>query len=181
MAHAEGRRDRTAEGVADDDRPFDAALLHQSRDRIGLAGRQRIFAPAALRIAMARPVDEKHFGAVFQRSGKGFVLVPQIAAGAVNEHERRQVGAGRRWQVSRVEPEPADVGQLADVRKAPLDGVGLAGRVANEENEGGKGEKKNGHQGMVAVQSIDRWKGPALALRNSGLKTASYFSWSCSR
>lgn len=139
MAQAEGGGDRAAEGMADDDRLFDAALLHQSGDCICLAGGDGVLRTAAFGIAMTGAIDEQHFRPAFECGAEGHDLVEQIAAGAVNEDQSRQIRIFWRRDVDRIHAVAADIGQFADIRI----GVFKLPRLISGVTDGGgeRGEK----------------------------------------
>ena len=86
---------------------------------------------------MARPVNEQHFGAPGKRACKGFELVAQIAAGAVDEDQRRQIGGGWTRQMQGIDAEAANIGELANIGMGLLYGARLEGREScgDDENE----------------------------------------------
>ncbi len=143
MAKGKARGDRPAEGVADDDRPRHASHVHQLCDRIRLAIGAIIRPPAALGVAVARPVDEKHLRAALEGRSKGMHLIEQVAARTVNEDERDQVSLRSRRQVDAVHAEAADVDQLARIREPRAD-VSCATLAVGDACEGEGNDEQGG-------------------------------------
>jgi hypothetical protein len=131
MANAEGRSNRAAEGMSDDDRLLYAALHHEVRDGVRLAGWKHVFRAATLGIAMTRPVDEQHFRAAGERRKKGSTLVEQVTAGAVDEDKSGKVGGLWAWNMNGIHAVAADVGQFSDIGMCLLDLVRHIGGVTD--------------------------------------------------
>lgn len=112
--------DRTTEGMADENGLFHAVMIHKSRDRIRLRHGIAI-ARAALRPSMSGSVRKQHLGPAFQQRAHGYHLIQQIAACAVDEHHRGQVGrrTGRNMDV--MDFRTSDFREAADRRIAPFD------------------------------------------------------------
>ncbi|EGE55990.1 hypothetical protein RHECNPAF_770024 [Rhizobium etli CNPAF512] len=142
MAQAEGCGDRAAERMTDNDRPLDAACLHQPGDRVRLAGRHRIFGAAAFGIAVTGAIDEEHFGPALECGAEGDELVEQIAAGAVNEDESRQIGMFRTLDMDGIHAIAADIRQFTDIGIGLFESPCLVRGVADG---GGEGSEKSGN------------------------------------
>lgn len=145
MLTGEGRGDRAAEGMGDDDCVADSQPVHQRGNGIRLL-RQRLIA-SALRPAEPRAVQEQHFGATLEQGPQRQHLVLEIGAGAMDEDDRRQLGAGGRRDMDIMDARAIDLGERAGRRAASLDqpdaGAGDAGEgkeESNEEEEGGADE-----------------------------------------
>ena len=155
--------------MADEDRLADAEPLHQRGDRRCLAGR-RLVAAAALRPAMAGPVEEQHLGAAFEQGPQRHHLILQIGAGAVDEDDRRQLGIGRRRHVDEMHAacrrhrrscRPADCGARS-ARRRP--------RAAGEGEDQGQQESERGGE-EVHAQGVR--SGAELVQGRSGFCAAS--------
>jgi hypothetical protein len=159
-----------AEGMADDDRPVDALLLHQPGDRSGLSVRGGIFGAAPFGITMAGTVNEQKLGATAQRCQEGRLLVAQIAARAMDEDDRRQIRDGPGRYVQRVHAETADIRQGADIGVTALD----LGCPPGGETEGaGKSCRENEEKNDHVRQDLK----PQVRLPASFSESFSMFSW----
>ena len=142
MPYGKGCSNCAAEGMADDDGPFDRKRRQEFGDGIRLAGGKGIFGAATLGIAMAGAVDKDHFRSTFQGRSKSLHLILQIAAGAMDEDQRREIGAHRFRDVERVDAVTADVGKRADIGVIALDGLGLSGGIDKGDRQKNNEEKK---------------------------------------
>jgi hypothetical protein len=150
MLAGKRRGDRAAEGMRDDDGLFHTEAVHQRGDRIGLRGQR--FVVATSRPAEARAVEEQHFGAALERRLQRQHLVLEVGAGAVDEDDWRQAGAGGRRDMDVMDARAVDLGELADRRTAPLDqpdpGAGDTGQGKEERDD----EKERGADEVHVVK-----------------------------
>ncbi len=149
MFQREAGGDRRAKRMACYDCLVDAALVHQTGDGVGLTIGKAIFRAATLGIAMAGAVDEQQVGTALQRPAKGEELVAQIAAGAMDEQDRRQVRGRSSRQQHRIHPEAADIDQLTDTGRIPLDDRRLPAGEGQQQTNGDEQEKDDDHGGRT--------------------------------
>ena len=90
MVEREGRGDRPAEGMADDDGRADAEAVHQAGDQRCLLA-LFVMAAAAAGPAVTGAIEEEHFRPAFEQRPQRHHLVVQIGAGAVDEDDGRKV------------------------------------------------------------------------------------------
>lgn len=116
---------------------------------------QVVLRPAALRIAVARPVEEEQVCAPFQLCVEGMHLVAQVAACAMDEDDGRQVGifAGRHEYAAHAKA--ADLDQFTGVRMLPFEGACLPCRedVAGERQGEGSGKERDQQRGQGLVRA----------------------------
>ncbi|MFD1745200.1 hypothetical protein ACFSE1_06985 [Rhizobium helianthi] len=90
---------------------------------------------------MARAVYEEKFGPSLQRCQKGSLLITKIAAGAVDEDNRGQVGFWSGRNMQSVQLVAANIRQSADIGKRALNRGRLPCGKAEQTSE--KGEEKD--------------------------------------
>ena len=145
MVEREGSRDRSAEGMADDDGLADAEAIHQAGDQSGLLALFLVPMTAA-RPAVTGPVEEEHFGLAFEQRPQRHHLVVQIGACAVDEDNGRKARAFRSGNVNIMQGNAVDVGKAADGRVAPLDQPGDYPRAAGKNQKQRKQESRARHR-----------------------------------
>ena len=107
--------------MADDDGAGYALGPHGAGNGRGLpvgriVGRVPAFGPA-----MAGPVDEQHFGTSLEFGAERSFLIEQVSAGAMDEHQRWQVGARRTRHMDGMKPVASDIDHLSCRWMARLD------------------------------------------------------------
>src|SRR5579883_1906058 len=99
------RGERAGPGVAENDRPLDAELAQCLRDQRGLTPRRGIAASAGtIAEAVAGPIDQNDAAPRRERVPEGEPLVLEIAARAMQQHDRRTGGRTRRRQIDDMQP-----------------------------------------------------------------------------
>ncbi len=84
-------RDRTAVGMADNDRPFYVQVFEKLRNQPRLApGQMHVGRISPLRISMSGPVNKDHPAPSLQSVRQRSLQIPQIAACPVDEHHRQK-------------------------------------------------------------------------------------------
>jgi hypothetical protein len=98
-------------------------------------------AVAAPRPAMPGTVEEKQFGAPLEKRPQRHHLVEQIAAGPMQEDDRRQFRRGGGSDMDKVHPRAVHLGEGAGRRAGALD-CGNAGAAYPEQDEGEAGKDR---------------------------------------
>ena len=158
------RRHRPAPGMADGNRPLDAEAVGQPGDQRRLGGRAVHVLAAALRIAVAGPVDEDEpcglalrCRPVAQRAGQRHMRIAQVGTRPVHEDQRRiALAPAFGTDVEIVQPHAVDLGESADrrialLRLAPAH-VRQQGKTGEQQRQRRQQDKgKGGHGGTVRL------------------------------
>ena len=148
MVYGEGRRDRPAQGVADHDRPLDPEAFQQAREDARMTARQVNVVPAApARMAVSGPVDEDQPAPALQEFEEDAFLLAQIAAGAMDENDRQQIGVFARRVIGIVQAHVADVGEppLGRIVRRDLAGQ-MPARSVKERDRNGAQKQQEFHR-----------------------------------
>ena len=89
---------------------------------------------------MAGAIDKQHFCASLQPAAERLHLIMQVATGAVDEHQGRQVCILGFWQMNSMQPVATHIGKIAGGRVALFYASNLKpgeqGQAKNERNDG---------------------------------------------